>query len=503
MSRRISEEAATQQVADALGGHMSAVLADLVIECLQDEVSALLWRVHKLGEKAPLVPVAQLRTGLPAYTGPLRTIYSPDALVLTSDYSSARGAERLLSHIAAMFPLIERLDLENLLIAGGAVTKCLIRPEGAHAGDADGIPSGIPDDARRDIENVSGPGDVDIFVYGLDAQGAHRKAAEVFELAKEYAGSGPLRHIITAEAITIEIDKVRYQIILRLHKDPAECLRGFDLGSCAVGVYRSPDGELRAETTLLGAFALERRANIADTSRHHPAYGNRILKYNCRGFGFVLPDASNYAALRVGKSFVSARAYWNGRQDAWVLSDDDKLDGSGGAIEQFGTIALINSGTLPRVWSTERELRPSVMDISQVEAMYEALADEVPNYSRTLAPRYLATPILRLEEVQHMLDTAADDVTRIDRIQRLLRAQGVEAARQTFKVDLRVEWATATNRRSLTLEEFYGSSLRESFRLLGPPDDEKQALLAAIFGLEAEERQAPRQQARHIRRGAR
>jgi len=214
------------------------------------------------------------------------------------------------------FPALIGLDMNNVFIAGGAVTSIL-------------------------TYHKTG-GDVDIFIYGLSEEKATEKMEyilkhitktlfygdththtrkSVFRALKKLndPATDPetkkhckfiLEHnqkglrffkkpekqwtaeekelsmnlMLTRTSGAITIDR-KYQIILRLYKTKSEILHGFDFGSCAVGF----DGN-EVYFTSLAKFALEHGYNIVDPSRRSTTYETRLWKYYFRGYGIIFPD---------------------------------------------------------------------------------------------------------------------------------------------------------------------------------------------------------------------
>lgn len=85
--------------------------------------------------------------------------------------------------------------------------------------------------------------------------------------------------------ITLFINNIKVQIILRLYSTISEILHGFDLGSSAVGF----DGK-NVYFTSLSKFSFENMVNIIDTTRRSTTYENRIIKYFESGFSIIIPN---------------------------------------------------------------------------------------------------------------------------------------------------------------------------------------------------------------------
>jgi hypothetical protein len=85
--------------------------------------------------------------------------------------------------------------------------------------------------------------------------------------------------------ITLHVDKLKIQFILRLYNTMSEVLHGFDLGSSAVGF----DGK-NVYFTSLSKFCYENMINIYDGTRRSTTYESRLQKYFHQGFKIVLPN---------------------------------------------------------------------------------------------------------------------------------------------------------------------------------------------------------------------
>lgn len=85
--------------------------------------------------------------------------------------------------------------------------------------------------------------------------------------------------------ITLHVDKLKIQFILRLYNTMSEILHGFDLGSSAVGF----DGK-NVYFTSLSKFCYENMINIYDGTRRSTTYEARLQKYFSQGFKIVLPN---------------------------------------------------------------------------------------------------------------------------------------------------------------------------------------------------------------------
>lgn len=158
------------------------------------------------------------------------------------------------------YPFFRKVDMKNLFIAGGSVSRFVLFTAHSH------------------------PSDIDIFVCGIKTP--EEAEDRVREFVKSIQKRVSILSITRSEfAITIRTEECPIQIILRLYASPSEVLHGFDLGSCMVGIW---EGE--AYTTRLGKFSFENRCNILNLPRRSTTYERRLYKYCIRGFDIVLPD---------------------------------------------------------------------------------------------------------------------------------------------------------------------------------------------------------------------
>jgi hypothetical protein len=204
------------------------------------------------------------------------------------------------------YPFLRKLNMKNLLIAGGAIGGIVKEPNGYSKSD------------------------VDFFVYGLTTKAANKRVKEwivdVITCAKNYNENdndddndesddeneddtddeespkkkpvkksnnlNKKKYIIENDfemirnnnTLLIKICGFEFQLIFRLYQTVSEILHGFDLGSSAVGF----DGK-QVYFTTLGKFCYEHSCNIVDTTRRSTTYEHRLEKYFDRGFNIVVP----------------------------------------------------------------------------------------------------------------------------------------------------------------------------------------------------------------------
>eukprot|EP00026_Physarum_polycephalum_P000319 Phypoly_transcript_00319.p1 GENE.Phypoly_transcript_00319~~Phypoly_transcript_00319.p1 ORF type:complete len:1731 (-),score=444.64 Phypoly_transcript_00319:70-5262(-) len=174
--------------------------------------------------------------------------------------------------------LLKGLNWDNMFVAGGSVMAALLPiPEQYDKNNRT---------RRQYYHNVAyKSSDVDVFIYGLDAEQANKKMEEIY---KHISDSLHVEAIAfrSQHAVTIvsQYPFRHVQIVLRLYKSPAEVLMGFDVDSCAMGydgknVFVMP----RCQQALVSRF------NTIDMTRRSPSYEMRLAKYSQRGFGVLVP----------------------------------------------------------------------------------------------------------------------------------------------------------------------------------------------------------------------
>eukprot|EP01118_Nematostelium_gracile_P008854 TRINITY_DN2954_c0_g1_i2.p1 TRINITY_DN2954_c0_g1~~TRINITY_DN2954_c0_g1_i2.p1 ORF type:complete len:613 (-),score=130.85 TRINITY_DN2954_c0_g1_i2:72-1712(-) len=174
----------------------------------------------------------------------------------------------------AITPALEGLNWNNLFVAGGSVLKSLTTKE-------------IPPRFRGDYFVNS---DIDMFIYGLDADGALAKIMDVFlTIQKNSKNPNEITCMRTSRTITIcpGYETRHVQIVLRLYKTPAEVLLGFDLDCVGVGY----DGK-NVWALPRARRAINCRYNIVDPTRQTfrtTSYEYRLWKYSKRGYGVAIP----------------------------------------------------------------------------------------------------------------------------------------------------------------------------------------------------------------------
>lgn len=129
--------------------------------------------------------------------------------------------------------------------------------------------------------------DVDLFLVGhADDASALEALRFILEWLTAGADGGPCHCHFTAGAITVVIDGIKYQLILRRYRTLAEVPYGFDNGASSVTYSRG-----LFQTTALGRFAQTSGLNVLTLAARRPTYESRLVKYfTRRGFGVAFPD---------------------------------------------------------------------------------------------------------------------------------------------------------------------------------------------------------------------
>jgi len=177
--------------------------------------------------------------------------------------------------------LLRFVNWNNVFAAGGAVAGCLapLPPDIASGG-----PSATRVKRRKYFHDTFLPGsDIDLFLYGLNAQQAEDKLLEIYD-AVQAANPYEIKAFRSTHAITLvsQYPFRHVQIVLRLYNSPSEVLMGFDVDACAVG-YNGKDVFCCPRTAL----AIMTQSNTVDMSRRSPSYEMRLAKYAQRGYGAI------------------------------------------------------------------------------------------------------------------------------------------------------------------------------------------------------------------------
>ncbi|AYV78618.1 MAG: hypothetical protein Edafosvirus20_18 [Edafosvirus sp.] len=228
------------------------------------------------------------------------------------------------------YRLFNSINMDNILVAGGAVRSILLNK---HAKDIDLFMYGIKspgeackrvellltdlysniekiktgyyvkhllDNCKKDVSDVNATSGVKKMVKGLKS----KKSASATALTDIDASNMTVNDIKTqfkhlydeyiqpkfdviynGNTITLLVDNIKIQIVLRLYNSASEILHGFDLGSSSVGF----DGT-NVHFTTLSKFCYENMVNIFDGTRRSTTYETRLIKYLEDGFNIILPN---------------------------------------------------------------------------------------------------------------------------------------------------------------------------------------------------------------------
>lgn len=206
------------------------------------------------------------------------------------------------------YRVLKNVDMTNLLVAGGAIRSVLLDQ---HTNDIDIFVYGINDPytATRRIErfisemqhhmNKIKTGvylEEELARYNLTddtnktkyQQEKDKEMMDKIKKDKTITDKNMETKIVAmynGNTITLMLDNIKMQLILRLYHTASEIIHGFDLGSSAVGF----DGENVLFTTL-SKFCYENMVNIFDGTRRSTTYEFRLVKYFDHGFNIVLPN---------------------------------------------------------------------------------------------------------------------------------------------------------------------------------------------------------------------
>jgi len=216
------------------------------------------------------------------------------------------------------YHMFEKLNWNNIFIAGGSILACLLPIPDDVSHDKKGLRDYYHGTIHNYFSSLSEKtvifpantgfqnSDFDIFLYGLNEKQASEKIDELYYTIKsskanyesdseddESNFSGDEVVVLrTARTITLTCGFPRrhVQIVLRLYKSPAEVLLGFDVDCVGVG-YDGTSVYCLPRTRR----ALTYRYNIADPSRQTfrtNSYEYRLWKYSNRGFAVAVPGMS-------------------------------------------------------------------------------------------------------------------------------------------------------------------------------------------------------------------
>ncbi|KAJ3508217.1 hypothetical protein NLJ89_g5876 [Agrocybe chaxingu] len=167
------------------------------------------------------------------------------------------------------------MNWDNVVVAGGSVTACLLPYNPAFLNN------------RGESFSTHYPkADVDLFLWGLNEEQAKEKMVQIYEAIRKAA---PWKTIVIRKKNTISIYSRHpfrvVQIVLRLYRSPSEILTGFDV-DCACVAFDGTHIWANPRATM----AFIRQANKIDVSRRSPSYEFRLAKYADRGFEVRYPS---------------------------------------------------------------------------------------------------------------------------------------------------------------------------------------------------------------------
>lgn len=174
------------------------------------------------------------------------------------------------------FPMFDKFDFSNILIAGGCITSIL---------------------------SNSYVKDVDIFFYGLTPEQATNRLIDIIEhIEKRALHTDKLNYAKNKYTLNVKIEGRLYQFIFRCYKSISQILHGFDIASSAIGF----DGK-QLYTTAIGDFAFSTGYNIIDLTKRSPTYEQRLSKYFKRGFSIIMPNLDLVKLRSDIKKFVESK----------------------------------------------------------------------------------------------------------------------------------------------------------------------------------------------------
>ncbi|PVF98263.1 hypothetical protein CPB86DRAFT_784896 [Serendipita vermifera] len=180
------------------------------------------------------------------------------------------------------FGQLKGLDWSNIFVAGGIIVGSMLCT-------ADSSPEKIKEQWRGS--------DIDIYIYGLNPIQANEKIDHLFTVFKHnLPESAPILVVRNSKTITFisSFPRRRFQVILKIVKNPAEILLNFDLDICAMGfdgehAYMLPRAS-RALETGYNVFTMDMvQGHYLGTRR--ATQEERIYKYAYKGYGIrILPQ---------------------------------------------------------------------------------------------------------------------------------------------------------------------------------------------------------------------
>ncbi|KAG4427397.1 hypothetical protein IFR05_017121 [Cadophora sp. M221] len=192
-------------------------------------------------------------------------------LPLKEDLSNNPGAivanEELFMHQFNLFSnnCLSELNWGNVVVAGGAVTRCVLP-----------VPTRYSNTELYYKEEIPESSDIDLFLYGLSKDAAREKIKEICQSIQKSVKN---KFRISTHKHFIELilppGYRRVQIILRLYSSITHIITGFDV-DCTCTAF---DGQ-NIFASPRGLAALVTKTNIIDITRRSPSYEIRLWKYS-------------------------------------------------------------------------------------------------------------------------------------------------------------------------------------------------------------------------------
>lgn len=218
--------------------------------------------------------------------------------------------DKNFAHLFRIHPLtsaLADLNMSNIVVAGGAISKLLI----------DLSLTSDMKDMKVDIDKNQ---DVDIFMYGLDTdEHVKNKLNEIRLHLNAKWGTDNLVIYLSNNCISYfnPSTKLQIQVILKKYYQALNVIEDFDMGSCSVmwdgaNVLFNARGKQTYETGL----------NIVDLQYYRHSYETRLSKYFGRKFGLYLPHLNvspttdcktirNTASINLGSIYMAQNQLHN------------------------------------------------------------------------------------------------------------------------------------------------------------------------------------------------
>ena len=243
-----------------------AMFAENDLHRRADATDAVLWTFDAAAAVGPLAP-PRAPLDIPV----LRSSAWPDARACCD--SALEYASTFEKSFPGVAQVISQVD--NVYVAGGAANWPLVYNNG----------------------DRNPPGDIDIFVVGIDPQDSRALWAKVGEVRAALRASfgQPRREYISPGVLTMYFESLTIQVILRAFATVSALLHGFDIPSAAIAY----DG-VTAYMTYAAVWAYVHMVNVINPAYRSTTYELRVKKYFERGYGLGLLGMAP-AALACGR----------------------------------------------------------------------------------------------------------------------------------------------------------------------------------------------------------